>query len=145
MTSLHAPHKHVKIFLIRIRICEQFTIIVVDLSSKWAEKSLGKSTEGSRIPKSRRKTERIRLKSRSENDSNVCLILMYLTYFFLTQVNAGPKVIDDQEVPKKLLRLMKEKDTWKEREARRKELKAVKKKSKEEGHSDLLDSSKSAM
>ena len=60
-------------------------------------------------------------------------------------MNAGPAVIDDQEVPKKLLRLMKEKETWTELEAKRKEMKALKKKSKEEGDSDLLDSTKSAM
>ena len=60
-------------------------------------------------------------------------------------MNAGPTIIDDQEVPKKLLRLMKEKETWTEVEAKRKEMKALKKKSKEEGDSDLLDSSKSAM
>ena len=60
-------------------------------------------------------------------------------------MNAGPAVIDDQEVPKKLLRLMKEKETWTEVEAKRKEMKALKKKFKEEGDSDLLDSTKSAM
>ena len=60
-------------------------------------------------------------------------------------MNAGPAVIDDQEVPKKLLRLMKEKETWTELEAKRKEMKALKKKSKEEGDSDLLDSTKSAV
>ena len=61
------------------------------------------------------------------------------------QVNAGPRVIDDQEVPKKLLRLMKEKETWKEMETRRRETKALKKKAKEGDDSELLDSSKSAM
>ena len=60
-------------------------------------------------------------------------------------MNAGPAVIDDQEVPKKLLRLMKEKETWTEVEAKRKEMKALKKKCKEEGDSGLLDSTKSAM
>lgn len=61
------------------------------------------------------------------------------------QVNAGPAVIDHQDMPKKLLRLMKEKETWKEMDMRRKEAKALKKKAKEEGDSDLLDSAKSAM
>lgn len=48
-------------------------------------------------------------------------------------------------MPKKLLRLMKEKETWKEMDMRRKEAKALKKKAKEEGDSDLLDSAKSAI
>merc|ERR1719264_610205 len=61
------------------------------------------------------------------------------------QVNAGPAVIDHQDMPKKLLRLMKEKETWKEMDMRRKEAKALKKKAKEEGDSDLLDSAKSAI
>ena len=60
-------------------------------------------------------------------------------------MNAGPAVIDHQDMPKKLLRLMKEKETWKEMDMRRKEAKALKKKAKEEGDSDLLDSAKSAM
>ena len=66
-------------------------------------------------------------------------------HFSRPQVNAGPRVIDDQEVPKKLQRLMKEKETWKEMETRRKEMKALKKKAKDEDDTDLLDSSKSAM
>ena len=59
-------------------------------------------------------------------------------------MNAGPEDIDSQEVPKKLLRLMKEKKTWKEMEMRRKEQKALKRETKT-GDPDLLDSSKSAM
>ena len=59
-------------------------------------------------------------------------------------MNAGPEDIDSQEVPKKLLRLMKEKKTWEEMEMRRKEQKALKRETKT-GDPDLLDSSKSAM
>ena len=61
-------------------------------------------------------------------------------------MNAGPKPedLDSQEVPKKLLRLMKEKEAWKEMEKRRKEEKALKRENKA-GDPDLLDSSKSAM
>ena len=57
--------------IFNLKICKfaKFSFISADKSdksSKWAEKSQEKSIEGLRIPNSRRKTERIRSKNRSE-------------------------------------------------------------------------------
>ena len=110
----------------------------------------GKKHRGVKDPEKQKKEREDKVKKQVRErfqffldfDKTCAFVLMH---FSRPQVNAGPAVIDDQEVPKKLLRLMKEKETWKEVEARRREMKALKKKSKEEGDSDLLDSSKSAM